>query len=135
VHDLPQLDLLKILFGFDLIGVSMTNHIIEGVSQGPLLVNFDAEIETFDHLGHLHNRCRSPGRGAGVATCRVFAADRSLPVERIDAVECQFVIHAHLVPGDLVDHHHRPFATEPIEDRPQPFRRLLLIERGDLCHL
>ncbi len=59
----------------------------------------------------------------------------ALPVERIDAVECQFVIHAHLVPGDLVDHHHRPFATEPIEDRPQPFRRLLLIERGDLCHL
>ena len=54
----------------------------------------------------------------------------ALPVERTDAVECQFVIHAHLVPGDLVDHHHRPFATEPIEDRPQPIRRLLLIERG-----
>ena len=46
----------------------------------------------------------------------------------------QFVVDVHLVPGDLVDHHHRPDRAQPVEGLPRGNGLLLHRQRGNLRH-
>ena len=134
--DARYLDLLQVIHGPKLIDELVTHNRVGRIGHRGILLDADPEAGIVDRLVHPDKRLdHHIHREMPPLEQNLPKADFIAAALLIHAAQGQLVANLHLVPADLVYHHHRTIRSAPVEFAPQLPFLLLHGQRGDLGHL
>ena len=135
VADPRRADLLQVVLGLELVDVPVTHHVVGGIHHRGVFLNVDAESGVVDGLGRAHEGLHHHVHREVLPLVKrapeiVFVA-AALGVR---AAQGQLIADVHLIPADLVDHHHGPCRFTCVQLAPQRPLLVLYRQRGDFRH-
>ncbi len=105
--NLWRMDFLDILFMRQLIDITMADHIILWIEHRGFIGGLYAKTGGTDHSGHPHKRFDNKVGGHVSPSIQCPPQIGLQPLaEFVLTAQSQFVVHIHLVPGNLVNHDH-----------------------------